>query len=75
MEFRDKIIELNENEFLIVPSGVEHRPVAEHEVSVILFEPATTLNVGQHSKRINATNSRKNIEKCFVTHSVNSYPR
>ena len=46
MEFRDKTVELNENEFLIVPRGVEHRPVAENEVSVMLFEPANTLNTG-----------------------------
>jgi len=46
MEFRDKNIELNKNEFLIVPKGVEHKPVAEEEVSVMLFEPATTLNTG-----------------------------
>jgi mannose-6-phosphate isomerase-like protein (cupin superfamily) len=46
MEFRDKTILLKENEFLIVPRGVEHRPVAEKEVSVLLFEPATTLNTG-----------------------------
>jgi mannose-6-phosphate isomerase-like protein (cupin superfamily) len=46
MEYRDKTIEINENEFIIVPKGVEHRPVAEHEVSVMLFEPASTLNTG-----------------------------
>ena len=46
MEFRDKNIELNENDFLIVPKGVEHRPVADEEVSIMLFEPATTLNTG-----------------------------
>ena len=46
MEFRDKNIELFENEFLIVPRGVEHRPVAEEEVYIMLFEPATTLNTG-----------------------------
>lgn len=46
MEFRDKTIEVLENEFLIVPKGVEHRPVAEAEVSVMLFEPGTTLNTG-----------------------------
>ena len=46
MEFRDRSIELNENEFLIVPKGVEHRPVAVNEVSVMLFEPASTLNTG-----------------------------
>jgi len=46
MEFRDKTVELNQNEFLVVPKGVEHRPVAHEEVSVMLFEPATTLNTG-----------------------------
>ena len=46
MEFRDKIITVKENEFLIVPRGVEHKPVAEEEVSVLLFEPASTLNTG-----------------------------
>ncbi|MEO6730876.1 MAG: cupin domain-containing protein [Ferruginibacter sp.] len=46
MEFRDKTVELNEGEFLIVPKGVEHKPVAESEVSVMLFEPASTLNTG-----------------------------
>ncbi|MEO6948982.1 MAG: cupin domain-containing protein [Ginsengibacter sp.] len=46
MEFRDKTIIVNENEFLIVPKGVEHRPVANEEVSIMLFEPASTLNTG-----------------------------
>ncbi len=46
MEFRDKTVLLRENEFLIVPRGVEHRPVAAEEVSVMLFEPASTLNTG-----------------------------
>lgn len=45
-EFRDKTVVVNENEFLIVPRGVEHRPVAEEEVHIMLFEPATTLNTG-----------------------------
>lgn len=46
MELRDKTIVLEENEFLIVPRGVEHKPVADEEVSIMLFEPATTLNTG-----------------------------
>lgn len=46
MELRDKTIQLNEGEFLVVPRGVEHRPVADEEVTVLLFEPATTLNTG-----------------------------
>lgn len=39
-------IDLHEGEFLIVPRGVEHRPVAREEVHVLLFEPADTLNTG-----------------------------
>ncbi len=46
MEFRDKKVELKEGEFLIVPRGTEHRPNAAEEVSVLLFEPGTTLNTG-----------------------------
>jgi mannose-6-phosphate isomerase-like protein (cupin superfamily) len=46
IEFRDKIIQLNEGELVIVPKGVEHRPVAENEVEVLLFEPAQLLNTG-----------------------------
>ncbi len=46
MEFRDSTVELAEGEFLIVPKGVEHKPVAEREVWVLLFEPAATLNTG-----------------------------
>lgn len=42
----ERSIELREGEFLIVPRGVEHRPSAEREVHVLLFEPATTLNTG-----------------------------
>ena len=46
MEFRDRVVELGEGEFIVVPRGVEHRPVAEHEAEVMLFEPATTVNTG-----------------------------
>ena len=46
MEFRDGDIWLEEGEFLIVLRGVEHRPVAEEEVHVLLFEPASTVNTG-----------------------------
>ena len=46
MEFRDRTVPLREGEFLIVPRGVEHRPVAEREAHVLLFEPATTINTG-----------------------------
>jgi mannose-6-phosphate isomerase-like protein (cupin superfamily) len=46
MELRDRTIELHEGEFLVVPRGVEHRPVADQEVEVMLFEPASTVNTG-----------------------------
>ena len=46
IEFRDRTVELNEGEFVIVPRGVEHRPVAESEVEVLLFEPKNVLNTG-----------------------------
>lgn len=46
MELRDKTISINEGEFLVVPRGIEHKPVAEEEVHLLLFEPATTLNTG-----------------------------
>ena len=45
MEFRDRHLWLEEGEFLVVPRGVEHRPVAEEE-AYVLFEPASTLNTG-----------------------------
>lgn len=46
MEFRDREVTLEEGEFIIVPRGVEHRPVADEEVCVMLFEPAGTVNTG-----------------------------
>lgn len=59
MEFRDKKVIVNENEFLIVPRGVEHRPVAEKEVSVLLFEPATTINTGELKNELTKINLDK----------------
>jgi mannose-6-phosphate isomerase-like protein (cupin superfamily) len=46
MEFRDRNVWVEEGEFLIVPHGVEHRPVADDEVHILLFEPASTVNTG-----------------------------
>jgi mannose-6-phosphate isomerase-like protein (cupin superfamily) len=45
-EGREQAVWLEEGEFLIVPRGVEHRPVADEEAHVLLFEPASTLNTG-----------------------------
>ena len=46
MELRDGVVELRAGDFLVVPRGVEHRPVADEEVEVLLLEPAGTLNTG-----------------------------
>lgn len=46
LEFRDGAVWLEEGEFLVVPRGVEHRPVAPEEVLVMLVEPRSTLNTG-----------------------------
>jgi len=54
MEFRDRSVWLENGEFLIVPRGVEHRPVAEEEVQVLLFEPASTLNTGNAQSELTA---------------------
>jgi mannose-6-phosphate isomerase-like protein (cupin superfamily) len=46
MKLRDGDVTIHEGEFLIVPRGVEHCPVAEEEVHIVLIEPKTTLNTG-----------------------------
>jgi mannose-6-phosphate isomerase-like protein (cupin superfamily) len=46
IELREKTIHLSQGEFCIIPKGIEHKPVAENEVEVMLFEPASTLNTG-----------------------------
>jgi mannose-6-phosphate isomerase-like protein (cupin superfamily) len=47
MHLRDKTIVVNQNEFIIVPKGIEHMPEAEEEVHLMLFEPAGTINTGE----------------------------
>jgi mannose-6-phosphate isomerase-like protein (cupin superfamily) len=46
MHLRDRVVELGPGELLVVPRGVEHKPVALEETHVLLFEPAGTLNTG-----------------------------
>jgi mannose-6-phosphate isomerase-like protein (cupin superfamily) len=46
IEFRDKTVWMEEGEFIVVPRGVEHKPVADEEAWILLFEPASTLNTG-----------------------------
>jgi len=53
IQLRDQDITLNEGDFLVVPKGVEHRPVAEVEAHILLIEPKTVVNTGD------ATDERK----------------
>ncbi|AVM23535.1 cupin domain-containing protein [Bacillus pumilus] len=46
IRFRDREIFLNEGEFLVIPKGIEHQPIAKEEVHLLLIEPKTTLNTG-----------------------------
>jgi mannose-6-phosphate isomerase-like protein (cupin superfamily) len=55
MEFRDSSIDLEAGEFLVVPRGIEHRPVADEEVHVLLFEPASTKNTGNVDDALTVT--------------------
>ena len=49
IEFRDRAVVLGPGELIVVPAGVEHRPVAEEEVLVLLLEPQSTRNTGEVS--------------------------
>lgn len=55
MEFQDRSEWIEEGEFIVVPRGVEHRPVAAEEASVLLFEPASTLNTGDVTNDLTKT--------------------
>jgi mannose-6-phosphate isomerase-like protein (cupin superfamily) len=46
VEFRDRVVDLGLGDFIIVPRGVEHRPAADEEAAVLVFEPAATRNTG-----------------------------
>jgi len=59
MHMSDKIVTVNEGEFLIIPRGVEHKPVANEEVEIMLFEPATTLNTGNTENEMTVKNLQK----------------
>ncbi len=55
IKLRDRDIHLKEGEFVIIPKGVEHLPIAEEEVHVLLLEPKSTLNTGnvQNERTVN----------------------
>jgi mannose-6-phosphate isomerase-like protein (cupin superfamily) len=52
MHLRDKVVTIHQGEFIIIPSGVEHKPVATEEVEIMLFEPASTLNTGNVENKL-----------------------
>lgn len=56
IEFRNKVVTAKENEIIIVPKGIEHRPIAKEEVSIMLFEPCTTLNTGNQENEFTRIN-------------------
>ncbi|MDP3929595.1 MAG: cupin domain-containing protein [Bacteroidota bacterium] len=59
MEFRDKTLLVKPNQFLIVPRGVEHKPVAEQLVELMLFEPASTINTGDTLSHLTQTDLKR----------------
>ncbi len=59
MEFRERTETVHEGEFIIVPRMTEHRPVADDEVHIILFEPASTINTGNVENEL----TRKNPDR------------
>jgi mannose-6-phosphate isomerase-like protein (cupin superfamily) len=52
IEFRNKTEIISKGEFIIVPKGIEHRPIADKEVSIMLFEPVSTVNTGEFNNQM-----------------------
>ena len=59
MEFQDKAVWVGEGDFIVVPRGVEHRPVAEEEAHILLFEPSSTVNTGNIRSERTILNPKK----------------
>ena len=59
IELIDRTMEINEGEFVVVPKGVEHKPFAPEEVSLMLFEPASTLNTGDTVNELTVRNLKR----------------
>lgn len=59
MQFRDREVAIRPGELIVVPRGVEHRPIADDEVHVMLFEPASTLNTGN----VRSARTRERLER------------
>ncbi len=59
IEFRDRTEVINEGELIVVPKGVEHRPIAKEEVWIMLFEPANTKHTGEIKSDLTVDNCEK----------------
>ena len=59
MEFRDRVVQVNAGEIIVVPMGVEHRPVAEEEVWMMLFEPVNIKHTGDVKSHLTIDNYEK----------------
>ncbi len=58
IEFEDHLRHINKGEFIIIPKGVEHKPIAADEVHVLLFEPKSTLNTGNIINEMTVNNPK-----------------
>ncbi len=61
MDYGHKLVDINEGEFIIVPRGIEHRPIAEEEAHLLLFEPDSVLNTGNIRNEFTHDNPEKII--------------
>ena len=57
--FEDKTVDISPGEFIIIPKGVSHKPIAEEEVHLLLFEPASTLHTGNVRHELTKDNLKK----------------
>lgn len=59
MDYGDKIVDIREGEFIIIPRGVKHRPISGDETHLLLFEPETTLNTGDVRNELTLDSPKK----------------
>ncbi len=72
IKLRDRELRLREGELVIIPKGVEHLPVADEEVHVVLIEPKTTVNTGNVQKRADGDGPSTNLAPpcSFAKHGI-----
>jgi mannose-6-phosphate isomerase-like protein (cupin superfamily) len=59
MDYGDRIIDIKEGEFIIIPKGIKHRPIADIETHLLLFEPETILNTGNVRNELTIDSPKK----------------